>query len=247
MKAMFENCEPRTIPKEPYTCAMEPRDRSSFPKESIFGVPRRCAAPPVDMQYPHWSDPLRLAECHFFDPPPRFEPPQARKTPKVSGSQTSESTRASTNRASQRNGSCPDSRKSGHSRGGPSTSNSAGSRDSHPREKSAPLSRKNLTRHVRETKPWGGSNAPSDNNKDKRYFASIESVYEIRMGCRKLDGTPIAHGRAGVPSAKLRDEGWRNFYNNPEHGGPYYKPKTFGYSGGPQPAGISTGALRAHG
>merc|ERR1719159_1820401 len=94
MKALFEhNSEPRIVPKEPTTCAMEPRTRSSFPRGSIFGVPRKMASPPVGLDYPHWSDPVRLAECHFFDPPPRFEPPQPRK--KVGGSVASGSTRAS--------------------------------------------------------------------------------------------------------------------------------------------------------
>eukprot|EP00746_Dinoflagellata_sp_MGD_P001604 gnl/MRDRNA2_/MRDRNA2_103035_c0_seq1.p1 gnl/MRDRNA2_/MRDRNA2_103035_c0~~gnl/MRDRNA2_/MRDRNA2_103035_c0_seq1.p1 ORF type:complete len:245 (+),score=35.49 gnl/MRDRNA2_/MRDRNA2_103035_c0_seq1:111-845(+) len=237
MKALFQhNSEPRTIPKEPTTSAMEPRDRRSFPRGSIFGVPRKMAAPPVDLDYPHWSDPVRLAECHFFDPPPRFDPPKPRQPEKVSGSQASGSTRAS----SSRSGSRPDSKKSG----GRQSRGSERSRDS---KSVTPLTSKNVAEHVRETKPWGGSNASSENKKEKQYFASIESVYEIRMGCRKLDGTPIAHGRAGIPSAKLRDKGWTNFYNNPQYGGPYYRPKTFGYSGGTQAAGISTGGQRAHG
>merc|ERR1719387_2564044 len=56
------------------------------------------ASPPVGLDYPHWSDPVRLAECHFFDPPPRFDAPQPKKSHKVSGSQASASTRASSSR-----------------------------------------------------------------------------------------------------------------------------------------------------
>lgn len=238
MKALFEHdSAPRTIPKEPNTCAMEPRDRSSFPRGSIFGVPRKMAAPPIDLDYPHWSDPVRLAECHFYDPPPLFEPPQPRK--KADGSLKSQSIGGS------RSGGYPDSRRSGESRGSRGSRGAPRSQGSNGSAAVKPLSQKNVNEHVRETKPWGGSNASSEKKKEKQYYSSIESVYEIRMGCRKLDGTPIVHGRAGIPSAKLKDIGWTNFYNNPEHGGPYYTPKKFGHSGGAQAAGISTGG--AHG
>lgn len=228
MKSLFEEDNvPRQVPKPPGTCAMEPRDRETFPPGSIFGVPHKMAAPPVDLDYPHWSDPVRVAECHFFDPPKPFDPPQPRKK-----AESVASSRASRSVGSRSGGYA-------NSQGSRRSRSTAGSRGGYP------MNQKNLEQHVRQTKPWGGSNASAATAKEKKYFSSIESVYEIRMGCRKMDGTPVVHGRAGIPSAKLRDMTWTNVYNNPEHGGPYYKPKKFGHSGGPQAAGISTGGAHA--
>lgn len=241
IKPLFEQVkEPRTVPKEPTTCAMEARDRSSFPAGSIFGVPRKRASPPEDLHYPHWSDPVRVAECHFFEPPPRFEAPQPRKTTKASGSQVSQSTRSqvsqSTRASSSRSGARQEGRKSSSRR----SHSSAGSYDS---RRSSNSRSKNIGGHVSEIQPWGAPAA--EKKKDRPYHASIESVYEIRVGCRKMDGTPVAHNRAGVASAQLKDHLWCNFYNNPDYGGPHYKPKMFGHSKGPQAAGISTGGYTA--
>merc|ERR1719265_1299322 len=116
------------------------------------------ASPPVGLDYPHWSDPVRLAECHFFDPPPRFQPPQPRKKAE---SAASRSTQASCSRS----GGYPDSKKSGGSKGSGRSRSSAGSRGS--KVQKAALTQENLNEHVREMKPWGGSNGSSYKKKDK--------------------------------------------------------------------------------
>merc|ERR1719321_1378769 len=37
------------------------------------------ASPPVDLDYPHWDDPVRVGECRFYDPPLPFDAPQPKK------------------------------------------------------------------------------------------------------------------------------------------------------------------------
>merc|ERR1719321_1015887 len=188
------------------------------------------ASPPVDLDYPHWDDPVRVGECRFYDPPLPFDAPQPKKN---ADSAASRSSRGSDSVCS-RSGGYP------NSHGSKLSCSTAGSQGRNA-QRPAPLKHRNVGRHVREKMPWGGSHASGDNKKEKKYHASAESVYEVRMGCRKLDGAAIAHGRAGIPSAALRDKTWTNVYNNPEHGGPHHRPKTFGHLGGVHAAGISTG------